>query len=48
MAYLKDISAVLGLSISTVSRALKGYPDISEETRRKVKEAASELNDKHN
>lgn len=48
MAYLKDISAVLGLSISTVSRALKGYPDISEETRRKVKEAARELDYKHN
>ena len=36
MAYQKDISAVLGLSVSTVSKALKGYPDISEETKRKV------------
>jgi len=25
MAYQKDISAILGLSISTVSKALKGY-----------------------
>lgn len=43
MAYQKDISAILGLSISTVSRALKGYPDISEETRRKVLQTAEEL-----
>ena len=43
MAYQKDISAILGLSISTVSRALKGYPDISEETRRKVLRTAEEL-----
>ena len=43
MAYLKDISAVLGLSVSTVSRALKGYPDISEETRKRVMETAKEL-----
>lgn len=47
MAYLKDISAVLGLSVSTVSRALKGYPDISEETRRKVMETAEDLDYKY-
>ena len=40
MAYQKDISAILGLSISTVSKALKGYPDVSEETRRKVLQTA--------
>lgn len=43
MAYLKDISAILGLSVSTVSRAMRGYPDISEETREKVLRAAEEL-----
>lgn len=43
MAYLKDISAILGLSISTVSKALKGYPDISEETRQKVLKTAEEI-----
>ena len=43
MAYLKDISASLGLSVSTVSRALRGYPDISEETREKVLHTAEEL-----
>lgn len=47
MAYLKDISAVLGLSVSTVSRALNGYPDISEETRRKVMETAKDLDYKY-
>ena len=47
MAYQKDISAVLGLSISTVSKALKGYPDISEETRKKVLRTAEELDYKY-
>ena len=47
MAYQKDISAVLGLSISTVSEALKGYPDISEETRKKVLRTAEELDYKY-
>ena len=39
-ATLKKISAQLNLSISTVSRALKNHPDISENTKRKVKELA--------
>ena len=43
MAYQKDISAVLGLSVSTVSRALRGYSDISEETKENVKRVAEEL-----
>lgn len=43
MAYQKDISAILGLSISTVSKALKGYSDVSEETRRKVLQTAEEI-----
>lgn len=38
---LKDISRNLNISISTVSRALKGHPDISEETREKVMRLAS-------
>jgi LacI family transcriptional regulator len=37
---LKKLSEVLGLSISTVSRALKDHPDISEKTKQKVKELA--------
>jgi LacI family transcriptional regulator len=40
-ATLKKISEQLNLSISTVSRALKDHPDISENTRRKVKELAA-------
>jgi LacI family transcriptional regulator len=40
---LKKISEVLGLSISTVSRALKNHPDISEKTKLKVVELAKAL-----
>ncbi|MCY7311055.1 MAG: LacI family transcriptional regulator [Chitinophagaceae bacterium] len=37
---LKNISEKLNISISTVSRALKNHPDISESTKRKVKDLA--------
>ena len=37
---LKDLAGELGLSQTTVSRALNGYPEVSEETRRRVLEAA--------
>ena len=40
---LKKISSSLNISVSTVSRALKNHPDISEDTKRKVKELASLL-----
>ena len=40
---LKKISEVLGLSISTVSRALKDHPDISQQTKLKVRELANTL-----
>jgi len=40
---LKKLSQTLGVSISTVSRALKDHPDVSEITRRKVKELAEVL-----
>ena len=36
---IKDIAKALNVNISTVSRALKDHPDISEETKKKVKEA---------
>lgn len=42
-ATLKNISQSLHLSISTVSRALKNHPDISEETKQKVMELATLL-----
>ncbi len=40
---LKKISGLLGLSISTVSRALKNHPDISEKTKQRVTELADSL-----
>jgi LacI family transcriptional regulator len=40
---LKKLSEVLGISISTVSRALKDHPDISQSTKAKVKELAVAL-----
>ncbi|BAV07070.1 LacI family transcriptional regulator [Filimonas lacunae] len=40
---MKKLSHTLGLSISTVSRALKNHPDISEATRQKVWELANVL-----
>jgi LacI family transcriptional regulator len=40
---LKKISEALGISISTVSRALKNHPDISEKTKQRVTELAYAL-----
>ncbi len=40
---LKKLSQTLGLSISTISRALKDHPDISESTKVKVKELAAAM-----
>jgi LacI family transcriptional regulator len=40
---IRDIAKKLGLSIGAVSRALDGYPDISEETRQRVILAAKEM-----
>ncbi|EAU41688.1 transcriptional regulator repressor [Fulvimarina pelagi HTCC2506] len=41
---LKDIARELGLSQTTVSRALNGYPEVGVETRRRVFAAAEKLN----
>lgn len=38
---LKELAEILGMSISTVSRALKDHPDISTATKIKVKELAA-------
>ncbi|MBW3468185.1 LacI family DNA-binding transcriptional regulator [Arthrospiribacter ruber] len=43
-ATIKDIARELNVSSSTVSRALKDYPGISDETKRRVKELADKLN----
>ncbi|MEO0357018.1 MAG: LacI family DNA-binding transcriptional regulator [Pseudomonadota bacterium] len=40
---LKSVAAHLGLTVSTVSRALNNYSDINAETRERVKRAADEL-----
>lgn len=37
---LKELSTLLGLSQTTVSRALNGYPEVSEATRQRVQQAA--------
>jgi LacI family transcriptional regulator len=41
---LADLAKELGISTATVSRALKDYPDISVETKRRVLELAKKLN----
>ena len=40
---IKELSAYCGLSVSTVSKALNGYPDVSEETKEQVHAAAQKL-----
>lgn len=40
---LKDIAQRVGFSITTVSRALAGYDDVAEETRRKIIAVAREM-----
>jgi LacI family transcriptional regulator len=40
---IKDIAKTVGVSITTVSRALNGYDDVSEFTRKKIQEAAKQL-----
>ncbi|AGC77212.1 LacI family transcriptional regulator [Nonlabens dokdonensis] len=44
MITLKDLAATLGVSVSTVSKALKDSPEISKDTITRVKEIAKELN----
>lgn len=41
---LKELAQILGLSQTTVSRALNGYPEVSEETRARVLSAAEQHN----
>lgn len=40
---IKDLAKILGVSVSTVSRALKDHPDISVKTKKAVQELAREL-----
>ena len=41
---LKEIATVLGISITTVSKALKNYPDVSPKTKKAVIDLAEKLN----
>ncbi|GEM_PF-214631 len=40
---IKDLAQELGLSITTISRALNGYPDVGEKTRERISEVAQRL-----
>ncbi|WNB92550.1 LacI family DNA-binding transcriptional regulator [Bacillus sp. NEB1478] len=44
MATIKDIAREVGLSVTTVSRALNDYYDVSPKTKKRVKEVAEALN----
>jgi LacI family transcriptional regulator len=39
---LKEIATKLGISITTVSKALKNYPDVSDKTKKAVVELAQQ------
>ncbi len=41
---LKEIAERLNISVTTVSKALKEYPDVSKKTRKLVRETAAQLN----
>lgn len=43
MVSIKDVARHAGVAISTVSKVLNGYPNISEETKKKVNAAIAEL-----
>ena len=40
---LKDIAKEVGLSVTTVSRALNDYPDVSPQTKERIRQAAQEM-----
>ncbi|MDA8639792.1 LacI family transcriptional regulator [Flavobacteriaceae bacterium] len=45
---LKDIAKALDISVTTVSKALQNYPDVSPKTKKRVKEYAEKVNFKPN
>lgn len=45
---LKDIANALGISVSTVSKALKGYKDVSQKTREMVLDYTEKVHFKPN
>ncbi len=44
MVSIKDVAKHAGVAISTVSKVINGYPNVSEETRIKVNQVVEELN----
>lgn len=40
---IRDVASKAGVALSSVSRALSGHPDVSDEMRKRVKEVADEL-----
>lgn len=40
---IKDVAKAAGVSVSSVSRALNGYSDVNEKTRKKIQKVAEEL-----
>ena len=44
MVSIKDVAKHAGVAISTVSKVLNDYPNVSEETKKKVNQAVKELN----
>jgi LacI family transcriptional regulator len=44
MVSIKDVAKRAGVAISTVSKVLNNYPNVSEKTKKKVNEAVKELN----
>ncbi len=43
MSTLKDIANKLGVTVTTVSKSIKGHPDIPEKTRKRVLMAVREM-----
>ena len=43
MVSMKDISAVCGVSVATVSKALNNQNDIGQETKRRIRQTAEEM-----
>lgn len=43
-ATIRDVAKAAGVSITTVSKALNNYPDVNEETKKRIQQVVNELN----
>ena len=43
MSSIKDVAKHAGVAISTVSKVLNGYPNVSDETKRKVNKSIENM-----